>query len=323
MKKIILCLLALHVAGAAAFPFMIGARVSTPQIASVSLSWRPTELWFVQVEPGVGGGKAALGIGGSWGYHFGLGLKSSLLYTWGKTWGNVETGQTYAEMIKIWTHPRHDWNALVDDGGCMAWGCSHLKTGSGGIMALPHLGNWEIGARLLESLDTPVTVLYRPPRQPYLEDFLVQRRRNRILRPVPIDLSGIREAEAALQRDEIVMIIADQVPKRWKSSGVIAPFFGQPAVTMKLINRLARRHKVPVGFYYIYRTGETPPYKAACFLAEPEIASDDPQEAAVALNHCLERCIRAHPEQYQWVYRRFVKAVSETENPYHRPRAGK
>lgn len=230
----------------------------------------------------------------------------------------IETGQTYAEMIKIWTHPRHDWNALVDDGGCMAWGCSHLKTGRGGIMALPHLGNWEIGARLLESLNTPVTVLYRPPRQPYLEDFLVQRRRNRILRPVPVDLSGIREAEAALQRNEIVMIIADQVPKKWKSSGVIAPFFGQPAVTMKLINRLARRHKVPVAFYYIYRTAQTPPYKAACFLAEPEIASDDPQEAAVALNHSLERCIRAHPEQYQWVYRRFVKAGAEMENPYHR-----
>ena len=96
MKKILLCLLAMHVAVAAAFPFMIGARVSTPQIASLSLSYRPTDMWFVQVEPGVGGGKAALGIGGSWGYHFGLGLKSSLLYTWGKTWGNIETGQTYA-----------------------------------------------------------------------------------------------------------------------------------------------------------------------------------------------------------------------------------
>jgi hypothetical protein len=79
-----------------AFPFMIGARISTPQIASISLTYRPRSLWFVQVEPGVGGCKAALGLGGSWGYTVGLGLKSSLLYTWGKTWGDVETGQTYA-----------------------------------------------------------------------------------------------------------------------------------------------------------------------------------------------------------------------------------
>ena len=95
MKRFLLCLLLLPVI-TNAFPFMVGARISTPQIASVSLTYRPTELWFVQVEPGVGGGKAGLGIGGSWDYHFGLGLKSSLLYTWGKTWGNVETGQTYA-----------------------------------------------------------------------------------------------------------------------------------------------------------------------------------------------------------------------------------
>lgn len=79
-----------------AYPFMVGARLSTPQIASVSLTWRPDSFWLLQVEPGVGGGKAALGLGGSFDYIFGMALKSSLLYTWGKTIGHVETGQMYA-----------------------------------------------------------------------------------------------------------------------------------------------------------------------------------------------------------------------------------
>jgi len=96
MRTLFVVLLLLIPAVVSAFPFMIGARVSTPQIASVSLTYRPTNLWFFQVEPGVGGGKTALGIGGSFGYTFGLGLKSSLLYTWGKPIGDVETGQTYA-----------------------------------------------------------------------------------------------------------------------------------------------------------------------------------------------------------------------------------
>jgi hypothetical protein len=91
---IILCLVL--PAAVSAFPFMLGIRASTPQILSVSLTVRPTSLWFVQLEPGVGGGKVALGVGGSWDYKFGLGLKSSLLYTWGKPIGDVETGQTYA-----------------------------------------------------------------------------------------------------------------------------------------------------------------------------------------------------------------------------------
>ena len=77
-------------------PFMVGARLSTPQIASVSLSFKPAELWFIQVEPGVAGAKAALGIGGSWGYMFGIALKSSLLYTWGNPIGDTEPKQIYA-----------------------------------------------------------------------------------------------------------------------------------------------------------------------------------------------------------------------------------
>ncbi len=93
MKTFLLLLIALPAMG---FPFMVGARVSTPQIASLSLAYRPTDMLFLQVEPGIGGGKAALGVGGSFGYRFGIGLKSSLLYTWGTTLGNVETGQVYA-----------------------------------------------------------------------------------------------------------------------------------------------------------------------------------------------------------------------------------
>ncbi len=42
------------------------------------------------------GAARPLGIGGTFGNIFGLGLKSSLLYTWGSTWGNVETDQLYA-----------------------------------------------------------------------------------------------------------------------------------------------------------------------------------------------------------------------------------
>lgn len=97
MKRSLLVILLLFLpVTAAAYPFMVGARLSTPQIASISLTFRPATLWFIQAEPGVGGCKAALGIGGSWDYHFGIALKSSVLYTWGKTIGDVKTHQTYA-----------------------------------------------------------------------------------------------------------------------------------------------------------------------------------------------------------------------------------
>lgn len=94
MKTFLLLLIALPAMG---FPFMVGARVSTPQIASLSLAYRPTDMLFLQVEPGIGGGKAALGVGGSFGYRFGIGLKSSLLYTWGTRWGMLKRGRSTPE----------------------------------------------------------------------------------------------------------------------------------------------------------------------------------------------------------------------------------
>lgn len=94
MRSILIAVLLLPLT-ALSYPFLVGARLSTPQIASVSLTYRPADLWFVQVEPGVGGVKAALGIGGSWDYKFGIALKSSVLYTWGNPIGGTEPKQTY------------------------------------------------------------------------------------------------------------------------------------------------------------------------------------------------------------------------------------
>jgi hypothetical protein len=48
---------------------------------------------FLQLEPGLGGGKASLGYANSNGM-FGMAAKGSALRTWGKTWGTA-TGATY------------------------------------------------------------------------------------------------------------------------------------------------------------------------------------------------------------------------------------
>jgi hypothetical protein len=78
--------------------FSYGVRYSHPQKASVSFTlMRATETdtmmvagWFVQAEPGLGGGKASVGFGAlspsdrAWVPPiFGAGLKASLMRTWG------------------------------------------------------------------------------------------------------------------------------------------------------------------------------------------------------------------------------------------------
>ena len=39
--------------------------------------------------------------------------------------------------------------------------------------------------------------------------------------------------------------------------------------------------------------------------APPEVSSEDLAVSAEALNRAVEECVRLHPEQYLWSYRRF------------------
>ena len=82
----------------------IGAKLTTPQLLSVSASIYPYHLWLVQFEPGIGGGKVNVGLGGNWHYTIGAAVKFSILQTWGFPIGGVASNQTYVggEMELMW-----------------------------------------------------------------------------------------------------------------------------------------------------------------------------------------------------------------------------
>ena len=87
--------------------FTWGARYSNPQIASASVSIIKSETVqgsfirvyegnFLQLEPGVGGGKVSIGHGavaaGEEGFYpafFAIAIKGSYLRTWGSPWGRL------------------------------------------------------------------------------------------------------------------------------------------------------------------------------------------------------------------------------------------
>ena len=76
----------------------------------------------------------------------------------------VETGRGLAQMMRLFAGRPLDLDELVDEDGFIEACAEHVARGHGLIIALPHLGNWELIAYRVTRAG-PTTARYRPPRQ--------------------------------------------------------------------------------------------------------------------------------------------------------------
>ncbi len=172
---------------------------------------------------------------------------------------------------------------------------------SGGIVFLtPHLGAFEVTARYYASR-APITVLYKPPRKPWLHPLVAFSRRTPGMRAVPASLAGVRALLRALRAGEAVGLLPDQVPGA--GEGRWAPFFGRPAWTMTLPQRLAEQPNARV----VLAVGERLPGARGWRLhLEPMDEAPTPE----ALNARMETLVRRFPSQYLWSYNRYKRPAA-------------
>jgi len=213
-----------------------------------------------------------------------------------------ETGKTLTETAWLWHRPR-DYIAghLVEVHGAELLDAATAR-GQGLVIATPHIGSWEL-CNLAISTHATITYLYRPPRTLALEPLLIDWRRNLGGKPARLDSGGIRQVLGELRAGRTVGILPDQEPDA--TSGVFAPFFGIPALTMTLLARLASRPGTTVLFLVAERLPRGRGWRAHFVAPEPGISNADKVEAAAAINRTAERCIELCPTQYLWSYKRF------------------
>ena len=228
----------------------------------------------------------------------------------------IENAKNLLEMPGIW---RGDAARMVEqmelgDGADLPQLALQRKKGV--IIAAPHLGAWEVGVHYLARL-APATVLYRPPRETIMEKMIIDGRSKGGARLVPTTAAGVKALFEALHRNELVAILPDQQPRHaGKSAGVFAPFFNVPALTMVLVNRLARRTGAVVLYTYVERLPKARGYRMH-FLPAPDGVDDpDPAVGASALNKGVEACVLRCPQQYQWSYQRFSVRPDAARSPY-------
>jgi len=207
-----------------------------------------------------------------------------------------EAGKAALELAAIWLSPPSRLNRLFKEVRNLAAVEAARRAGRGVLLLTPHLGCFEI-AGFFFGQAMPLTVMYRPPRMRRLEPLMIRGRQRGQTQLATTDLTGVRRLLKALRRGEAVGMLPDQAPRF--GEGVWAPFFGRPAYTLTLCNRLRRATGCATFMVFAERLPEGAGYR----LHIDPVPEDERDEAE--LNAAVERAIRLRPEQYLWGYDRY------------------
>jgi KDO2-lipid IV(A) lauroyltransferase len=216
------------------------------------------------------------------------------------------TGMTAFETPSVWLSslPRKSaWIGRVENESLLT---ESMAKSTGTVVLLPHLGNWEMFNVFFANRGR-MTALYHPPRQDWLKPLMEKVRGDNL---VPTNRQGLATLYRELRDGHVVTVLPDQVP----ASGGFAPFFGEPALTDRLVPRMLAKTGAEALTAIVFR--EAGQFHVRFEAVDPGLYSDDADEALVALNRSLETAIGAHLDQYQWEYKRFRERPSGFKKLY-------
>lgn len=174
-----------------------------------------------------------------------------------------------------------------------------LAAGKGAILAIPHLGSWDLaGAWLVASAGFPLSVVVEPVRPPRLFEWFVERRKALGLEVVPLGPDAAGRVAMRLKANGVVALLCD---RDLAGSGVEVELFGEtttlPAGPATLAFRTGAA-LLPVALY------QRPAGRIQVLIRPPiDVQREGKLRADVtritqALAHQLEQLIRAEPEQW-------------------------
>src|SRR6056297_550301 len=219
-----------------------------------------------------------------------------------------------AESIGEISYAWHHRDPLQGDAGDVV-GLQHLERaradGRGVMLLTGHFTCLELAARV-SGEKIRGSGIYRPLDNPVLEDLQIRGRSRYAEAMIP--RKNLRAMVRHLRNGGVLWYAPDQDLGPERSE--FAPFFGIPtatAVGMLELARLGRAHVVPM------MPRKDPATGRVSIILEPPLdpfPSGNPVEDLTRFNALLERHVRAAPETYWWLHRRFKTRPEDQPDPY-------
>ena len=178
--------------------------------------------------------------------------------------------------------------------------------GRGRILLGGHIGNWELQAFSYSVVFEPISFLARKMDNPRIEEMILAIR-TRFGNKQIDKTNSATQIMRVLRSGGTIGVLADvnSHPKE----GVFVPFFGIPACTAGGVAMLAiRANAVIVPAFAIWDETRGKYFMAHDQIIEPVNSGDrkrDIEETTALFVAATERIIRAYPEQWIWIHRRW------------------
>ncbi|TNF91253.1 MAG: LpxL/LpxP family Kdo(2)-lipid IV(A) lauroyl/palmitoleoyl acyltransferase [Gammaproteobacteria bacterium] len=176
-----------------------------------------------------------------------------------------------------------------------------LQQGKGALLLGAHYTTLEISGRFLAFHTQDLQPIYKPARNILFNAVMVNSRR-RLFDDLLLN-RDMRTIIRNLKNNKVIWYAPDQDFRRAQT--VFAPFMGIAAASLTMTSRLAKVSGAPVLPYYSQRLPGSQGYLIRLMPPLQDFPSGDDVTDMTRINQAIEQQVRAAPEQYLWLHRRF------------------
>ena len=179
-------------------------------------------------------------------------------------------------------------------------GLENLPQDKSVLIYTAHLANWELIPRMLTLNNFPICAIYRKANNPLVDNLINNIRSRSSVKMIPKGKSGAKQIIAALQNNENVAMLVDQK----MNDGIKVPFLGKDAMTAPAIAALALKYKRPIIPIQMIR------HQDSFFELVVHPCMDyngmNIFEIMLEINKQIGAWVKARPEQWFWLHRRWI-----------------
>jgi len=181
------------------------------------------------------------------------------------------------------------------------------------LIASAHFGSWELFAEVMARRGIAFAAVVRPLAGAFNEWVVENRRRAGV--ELILQRGALGNMLKALKRGLAVVQLVDQsLPAK---DGVFVPFFGRLASTTPALSMAAIRSKAPVYVVLAARDGDALSMTVEGPIPVPDTGDRraDLTAHTAAVTRVIEQAIRARPDQWLWLHRRWKVAAPSDGQP--------